>query len=133
MVHQNGLGQDLTENDIQHTQTLGRVMTVQSSQSCWVLYKVGDIYQRVEAQVNPYATATADEDTVSEYNFVIPQGAANVTIVLAGDVNMDGTVDAQDVSAVVANRVDINGNGVVNGADKILLALALLGYKSLTW
>lgn len=115
------------------TQTLGRVMTVQSSQSCWVLYKVGDIYQRVEAQVNPYATAAADEDTVSEYNFVIPQGAANVTIVLAGDVNMDGAVTAADVSAVVTNQVDINGNGVVNGADKILLALSLLGIKPLTW
>lgn len=119
---------------------LGRVMTVQSRQACWVLCKVGDVYRLVEARVNPYATATAAEETVSEYNFVIPKDATELKIVLAGDVNMDGAVNAADVSALSGDLsdmqtalADINGSGEVNSADKILLALALLGMKPLTW
>ena len=130
---QNGAIENKTSDNTVTTTVLGRVMTVRSSQSCWVLCKVGDIYQLVEAQVNPYGTATAAEDAASEYNFIIPKNATEVQIVLPGDVNMDGAVTAADVSAVVTNQVDINGNGVVNSADKILLALALLGIKPLTW
>ena len=130
----NLVGAVTTGTNVQAEPTvLGRVMTVRSSQDCWVLCKVGNVYQRVEARVNPYGAVTAAADATSEYNFIIPKGATDVKVFLAGDINMDGVVNAADVTAAVTNQVDINGNGVVNSADKILLALAVLGYKPLTW
>ncbi len=118
---------------------LGRVMTVQSSKACWVLCLVDGKYQLVEAWVNPYATVSAAEDPVSEYNFIIPQGATAVQIVLAGDINLDGQVNGEDVhwksgslTDMQKALADINGNGVVNVVDKILLALAMRE-KTLTW
>jgi hypothetical protein len=86
-------------------------------------------------------------DSASQYDFAIPKEATAVTIVLAGDVNQDGVLNVDDMTALSdANELsevgklvaDLNGNGKLTTADRILLARALVGenhkaYKALEW
>jgi hypothetical protein len=115
---------------------LGRVMTLKNVDAYKVLCQVNGKFVQLSAMPNPYAAAGA-----GEYNFIIPKGATAVKIILNGDVNQDGTVDIKDmgklfesgITAEAMPEADVSGNGEVTGADKILLALQLLGWKNLPW
>ena len=136
--------QDKTPEDNTVTTTvIGRVMSVLSGDACKVRCMVNGKYVWLTGRVNPYAVAPTATEGAVEYNFTIPKGATEVQIILNGDLNMNGVVDVNDllevfkpgaqVTAEEMPAADINGNGTVNIADKILLALALLGKQEMPW
>ena len=116
------------------TEVKGRALTVNTTGgvACKVGYLQADgSYVAIDAAKNPYE---------SGYNFAIPENA-QVMIVIAGDVNCDGVVNAADqayLAIVLANMTnsmarselsatqklaaDVNGNGVINAADLLLIA-----------
>ena len=139
--------QDKTSDEnVVTTSVIGRVMSVQSGNACKVRCMVGGNYVWLTGQANPYAPIPIAVEGTMEYNFVIPKGATEVQIVLNGDLNLDGRVDIDDMKGMLEivetgsqmtvemnPEADVNGNGTINGADKILLALALLGLKDMPW
>ena len=99
-----------------------------------------------------YVVIPARDNGDGTYSFVVPQGVDKVTMVLKGDANCDGKLDAEDMKllsealmpgadeldALAALALDVNCNGELNSADKTLLAQALLApdhkaYKALAW
>ena len=121
---------------------MGRVVTVKNSLACNLGYLVDGKYVVIPARDNGDGT----------YSFVVPQDVSEVTLVLKGDANYDGKLDAEDMKllsealmpgadeldALAALALDINSNGELNSADKTLLARALLAsdhkdYKALAW
>ena len=161
----------LTENLIKETATIkneinaateviGRVMTVKHTAAVRVVYLLNDKYVTADAMVNPYASQVAamGDEVVSEYNFAIPADAKEVKIVLKGDVSGDGKIGAEDMDTLIqaltaddADNVldslqkailDIDGDGEITSADRILLARALMNsnhekyeelFKELAW
>ena len=130
----------------------GRVLSVQHTRVCKVLYKdANGNFVLLDALVDPYGAATMADEDVSQYNFAIPKDATQITVVLAGDADGDGSVgeaDLEILSQALLGEVvltdlqklvlDFSENGVVNSADKMLLARALLdpshaAYKALDW
>ena len=115
-------------------------ITVQHAVACKAGYLVNGKYVEI--------TATGDQD--SGYSFTAPDEAESVVVVIIGDTDGDGDLDMDDKEALEALlagaeatdlqlfTADINGNGVVNSADRILLAQALLSkdhrfYKPIAW
>lgn len=119
------------------TEVKGRAITVNTTGdvACKVGYLQTDgSYVAIDAAKNPYE---------SGYNFAVPKDA-QVMIVIAGDVNNDGVVDAADqayLALVLMNMknpmarselnasqklaVDVNSNDVINAADLLLIARSL--------
>ena len=129
----------------------GRVLSVQHSKACKVICLVDGEYVLLDALVDPYGTATLADEGVSQYNFAIPVGVTKITVVLFGDGDGDGMLDANDrnlliqamkgevtLTAMQKLLLDIDGSGEINSADTVLLARALLeaghdAYQALEW
>ena len=116
---------------------VGRVVTVEHTSACKVGYLDDGKYVAVEAVANGDGT----------YNYLVPSTVTQVTVVVAGDVDSDGDVDANDRNLIAASlkpnanaldnvatfAADANGNGKVNSADRILIARSLLDPSNLLY
>ena len=118
------------------------VVTVKYTEACAVGYLVDGKYVAIAAVKN-------DDGS---YSFTAPEGVEKVLVTVIGDVDGDGDVDEYDVDLMANSQkpdgedltaeqlfaADINGNGVVNSADRVWLARSLLDetndfYKALSW
>lgn len=111
-----------------------QIVTVTHSSACRVGYlKDGE-----------YVTLTACQNPDGSYSFEVPEDVKSVLLIVIGDVDFDGDLDAED-NAVIARSLlpsssdayvpmgaeqcfaaDVNGNGEINSADKILIARSYL-------
>ncbi|MBE6569044.1 MAG: hypothetical protein E7658_02350 [Ruminococcaceae bacterium] len=99
-----------------------------------------------------YTALTGVRNTDGSYSFTVPDGITEVLAVVAGDVDGDGDVDTADAKALAGSLMpsgmalsaaeqfaaDINLNGKLNSADRVLLSRSLLDeshamYKALQW
>ena len=123
-----------------------RVVTVTHTAACKVGYLVDGAYVAIAANAN----------SDGSYSFTVPDDAKNILIVVKGDVNGNGSVNATDKAFVARSMLstthqayltltnvqifaaDVNGNGSINATDKSNLARSLLltshkAYLALTW
>ena len=128
------------------TEIVGRVVTIKHTEVCRVVYKNSEgKYVIIDAKVNPYNTSS-----VTEYNFVIPEDATEVKIMICGDITGNGKVETDDITKInaavlgkagsldatdtlVIALADLNGDGKVTTADVALLNAARLGKIELEW
>ena len=123
----------------------GMVVTVKYDFACKVGYLVNDSYVEIPAVAN------AD----GSYSFTAPEGVTKVLLVVIGDVDGNGILEAADnvllgkalLPATYEDHVelnekqifaaDVNSNGKLNSADKTLIARALSTderiYKPFAW
>ena len=118
------------------------VVTIKYSEACAVGYLADGKYVAIEAVMN--------DD--GRYSFTAPEGVDEVLVVVIGDIDGDGDVDEADIDLMAGSQMpegnpltaeqhfaaDINRNGAVNSADRVLLARSLLEktndfYKALSW
>ena len=125
------------------TSVIGRVLAIQAETTCRVMYKDADgKYHAIDAKLNSYAS-----DNV-EYNFAVPSDAKEVVIVVAGDYDGDGTIEAEDVTDLQKSVLgkdgatltdnqkiacDANGDGEITAVDLLMMKAAQLGKKELDW
>ena len=122
----------------------GKVVTVEVDTAvpvCKVGYKDGEKYVTIEATLNADGT----------YNFAAPAEATDIKIVILGDADGSGTVDATDIAAL-KNEIlekteagvpdvdeagmlagDVNGDGKVTALDLALINAALKKKIDLKW
>ena len=92
---------------------------------------------------------TANGD--GSYSFTVPEGIAEVLLVVIGDVDGNGILEEADNTLLAGYLVsdqtlsdpqrfaaDVNGNGKINSADRTLIARALVSedhaaYKPFAW
>lgn len=123
------------------TSVMGRAVTVTHTQSCILVYEVDGVT----------SVAYAIDNGDGTYNFALPANVSEATLVLFGDGDGDGTLDADDqtllaramrgevtLTAIQQLALDINRSGEINSADTVLLARAMLdpdhkAYQALVW
>jgi len=129
------------------TEIIGRVLSVKAAVTCKVAYLKDGKYHVIEAKVNPYAVSTFATEAESEYIFAIPKGATEVKIIMAGDLDGNGKIEADDVTklqqfilgkseALTKEQeiaCDVNGDGKFTAVDLALINAARLGKKKLDW
>ena len=123
---------------------MGKVTTVTAAEGtpvCKVGYKDGEKYVTIEATLNSDGT----------YNFAAPTEATDIKIVISGDADGSGTMDATDIAAL-KNEIlekteagvpdvneagmlagDVNGDGKVTALDLALINAALKNKIDLKW
>jgi len=112
----------------------GSQVTVTSDAVCKLGYVSNGSYVEIEATVN----------SDGSYSFTAPEGVEELLLVTKGDLDMDGSMDSEDsdllakyllpenselhveLSLEQQFAADINGNGKLNSADKILIARSKL-------
>ena len=126
-----------------HYEAEGYVLTVNHPIACMVGYW--------DEATDQFVVITATTDPAGSYRFTIPECVEQVSLLVKGDLNGDGKLSLEDkklLDAYLAGKetltalqkfvADVNRNGKVNSADRILLARALLpqgsaAYKPFTW
>ena len=123
----------------------GNIVTVNSAWACRVAYW--------DAETQRYVTLSGTMIDKDSYSFAAPDGVTELVVVVIGDMDQDGDLDATDnqklAAALLAGEelendplmllvMDVNGNGKINSADRTLIARALLAtshnaYKELAW
>ena len=114
----------------------GRTLTVSCASACKVGYLAGDAYVKIAAAPNPDGS----------YSFTVPEGVSEVVVVISGDVNGNGQLQAADksrlnaallkkttLSAKEVFAADVNDDGQLLAADKSRLNAVLLKKTTLTW
>lgn len=133
---------------IKHTVS-GQVVTVTHNTPCKVGY--------LDAASGKYIAIAAKPNTDGSYNFEVPKGVTEVLLVVKGDVNGSGGVNAGDRVALSKSLLgkthanyaalseawqifaaDVNNSNSVNAGDRVALSKSLLGkthanYQALTW
>lgn len=134
-----GIVKNLTKAELS-TEIIGRVLTFNHTEACGVGYLNNGVYVALEALPNAYG---------SGYSYAVPAGAAEVVIVLRGDVNGDGKIEttdieelknviletekAEEVSEVGKLAGDVNGDGKLTALDLALINAAVKGKINLNW
>ena len=133
-----------TVGNIQH-EVSGNIVTVNSAWACRVAYW--------DAETQRYVTLSGTMIDEDSYSFAAPDGVTELVVVVIGDMDQDGDLDATDnqklAAALLAGDnleendlmmlvMDVNGNGKINSADRTLIARALLesthdAYKPFAW
>ena len=122
----------------------GKVVIVNSQWACRVAYW--------DAETQRYVTLSGTMIDKDSYSFAAPDGVTELVVVVIGDMDKDGDLDATDnqklAAALLAGDnleddlmmlvMDVNGNGKINSADRTLIARALLesthdAYKPFAW
>ena len=125
----------VTDTDINYTVN-GNVVTVDYDLACKVGYLDGGKYVAIAASANGDGT----------YSFTVPTGVTSIIVVVSGDVNGDGTVNAGDygrLNALLQGKITLtaeqdfaantNGDTTVNAGDYGRLNAVLQGKTDLTW
>ena len=104
--------------------------------ACKVGYLVDGVYVKISGTMNPDGS----------YSFTAPEGVTEVLVVISGDVNGNGSIQAADKSRLNAALLkkttlsakeifaaDVNDDGQLLAADKSRLNAVLLKKTTLTW
>ena len=114
----------------------GSTVTVTHDIACKVGYLVDGVYVKISGTMNPDGS----------YSFTAPEGVTEVLVVISGDVNGNGSIQAADKSRLNAALLkkttlsakeifaaDVNDDGQLLAADKSRLNAVLLKKTTLTW
>ena len=138
---------DVVSRNVAYT-VRGNVVTVKNSLAC----KLGYWNETTKNYVEIPCTANGD----GSYSFTVPEGIAEVLLVVIGDVDGNGSLEKADndllgkgllpkdysdyveLTDIQRFAADVNGNGKINSADRTLIARALVSedhaaYKPFAW